>query len=62
MLDPLDYARFTESAWPLGPRAFTYGKNDPRYNLIVTCSQGQPPTQKGLKFYAIGLKGSWPGL
>jgi hypothetical protein len=58
----LDYARFIESAWLLGPRAFTYGKIGPRYNLILMCSRGRPPTQKRLKFCAIGLKGNWPGL
>jgi hypothetical protein len=25
----LDYARFIESAWLLGPKAFTYGKIGP---------------------------------
>jgi hypothetical protein len=34
----LDYARFIESAWLLDPKAFTYGKLDPRYNVIVKCS------------------------
>jgi hypothetical protein len=38
MLDPLDYARFIESAYLLGPKAFTYGKIGPRYNLIIMCS------------------------
>jgi hypothetical protein len=33
MLDPLDYARFIESAWLLDPKAFTYGKIGPPYNL-----------------------------
>jgi hypothetical protein len=28
------YARFIESAWLLGPKAFTYEKIGPRYNLI----------------------------
>jgi hypothetical protein len=36
--DPLDYARFIESTWLLGPKAFTYEKNDPHCNLIIMCS------------------------
>jgi hypothetical protein len=35
MLDPLDYAKFIELAWFLGPKASAYGKFDPHYNLIV---------------------------
>jgi hypothetical protein len=31
MLDPLNYARFIELAWLLGPKAFTYGKIGPHY-------------------------------
>jgi hypothetical protein len=38
MLDPSGYARFIESAWLLGPKAFTYEKTDPCYYLIVMCS------------------------
>ena len=38
MLDPLDYTRIIESACLLGPKAFTYGKIGPYYNLIVMCS------------------------
>ena len=34
----LKFARFIESAWLLGPEAFTYGKFGPHYNLIVMCS------------------------
>ena len=39
---------------------FTYGKIGPRYNLIIMCSWDRPPTQKGLKFHAIGLRGFGP--
>ena len=46
MLDPLDYARFIESAQLLGLEIFTYEKIDPRYNLIIMCSEAWPPTQK----------------
>jgi hypothetical protein len=35
ILDPLDYASFIESAELLGPKAFTYGKIAPHYNLII---------------------------
>jgi hypothetical protein len=38
MLNLLDYARFIESAYLLGPKAFTYEKIGPRYNLIIMCS------------------------
>jgi hypothetical protein len=38
MLDPLDYARFIESAKLLGPKAFTSGKFGPHYNVIIMCS------------------------
>jgi len=38
LLDPLDYARFIELAWVLGPKAFTYGKINPRCNLLIMCS------------------------
>jgi hypothetical protein len=38
MLDALDYARIIESAWLLGPKAFTYGKVGPRCDLFVMCS------------------------
>jgi hypothetical protein len=38
MLDLLDYAIFIESAWLLGPKAFTYEKIGPHYNLFVMCS------------------------
>jgi hypothetical protein len=62
MLDPLDDARFIESARLLRPKNFTCEKIGPRYNLIVMCSWGWPPTQKELKFHAINLKGNWPGL
>jgi hypothetical protein len=34
----LDYARFIELTYLLRPKTFTYGKNDPRYNLITMCS------------------------
>jgi hypothetical protein len=37
-LDMLDYARFIESAWLLGPQAFMYGKIGPHCNLIVMWS------------------------
>jgi hypothetical protein len=36
--DPLDYARFVESAWLLGPKAFRYEEIGPRYNLNEMCS------------------------
>jgi hypothetical protein len=36
------------------------GKIGPRYNLIIMCSWGRPPTQNGLKFHAIGLRGIGP--
>jgi hypothetical protein len=61
-LDPLDYAIFNESAKLLRPKAFTYGKIDPFYNLFIMCRWGRPPTQKRFKFHAIGLNGNWPGL
>jgi hypothetical protein len=37
-LDPLDYGRFTEAAWLLGRKTFTYRKIGPRYNLIIMCT------------------------
>jgi hypothetical protein len=60
MQDPLGYARFNELASLLGPKTFTYGKIDPCYNLIIMCNWGRPPTQKRLKYHAIGLKGIGP--
>jgi hypothetical protein len=38
ILNQLDYAGFIELAWLLDPKAFTYGKIDPCYNLIVMCT------------------------
>ena len=58
----LSFLIFFELAWFLGLKAFTYGKIGPRYNLILMGSLGWPPTQKGLKFCAIGFKENWPGL
>jgi hypothetical protein len=51
MLDPLDYARFIESAWLLGPKAFTYGKIDPHYNLRAALHLEAGPNRcvRGLK-------------
>jgi hypothetical protein len=35
MQDPLNYARFIELAWLLGPKAFSYGKIAPPPIIIL---------------------------
>ena len=35
MLDPLDYARFIEWDYLLGPKPFTYGKKWPPFIILL---------------------------
>jgi hypothetical protein len=54
------YARFIEWAWLLAPKAFTYGKTGPCYNLIIiVCSWGRVGLQpkKGWNFMQSASRG-----